>query len=112
MRCAVMRLVEVWTERKVLRSQGIAAVRSHLEKVKDTPPPIEESTQEDESMQGTKRKRGIHPIQDCQEEVEETARQRAELEQMSAQLVNDVRIADSFSRRQQHSDTWCVEEGE
>ena len=89
MRSAVMRLVEVWTERKVLRSQGIAAVRSHLEKVKDTPP-VEESTREDESTQGTKRKRGMHPIQECQEEVEETARQRAELEQMSAQLVNDV----------------------
>lgn len=84
-----MRLVEVWTERKVLRN-GIAAVRSQLDKVKDMPIAEVQET-EDLAAQGSKRKRDGHPIPESLEDVEEAAKQRGEMEHLIAQLVKEVR---------------------
>lgn len=91
-----MRLVDVWEMRKVLRSHGMAAVKSHLDKVKDTIAPSSPSNGHSESVQGNKRKRDTHPIVDATETVEIVAKQRLETEHAILHLMKEVRRLFTF----------------
>lgn len=92
--------MEVWDERKVLRSRGIAAVRNHLAKVKST---TQEDTQENQqsskdaklaASQGSKRKRasgsGGHPIVEGLDEVQESANNTTQIENELAHFLASV----------------------
>lgn len=109
------RLVEVWDERKVLRSRGIAAVRNHLAKVKST---TQEDTQENQqssreaklaASQGSKRKRapgsGSHPIVEGLDEVQESANNTKQTENELAQFLASVNTATFLIQTPRH----CVE---
>ena len=72
----------------------MAALQSHLEKVRDTPPPATTESKETEKDEGTgqgnKRKRGVHPAVESLEKVEQAAKQRSEMEEAIVQITKQV----------------------
>jgi len=91
-KAAVSRLIDVWIERKVLKSNLLTSIRSQLEKPKDSAPAESKSdaTTEDVASQATKQKKDVHPLVEGLEEVEETTKPRVQMEKLIAELQNEA----------------------
>eukprot|EP00210_Caulerpa_lentillifera_P000543 g524.t1 len=101
------RLVEVWDQRKVLRTRGIAAVRTQLAKVKSTVMELAvenpHSSKEDRSVgsspHGSKRKRpinggGTHPITEGFDEVQEAVNRTKQSENELKQFLGSRELGE------------------